>query len=70
MFSFYSVQDVLLFWLKQGVDGFRVDAIRHLYEEKDLTKNEPQSFRDKTTPVCIIFGLATTPLEVYSFSEC
>jgi len=30
------VQDLLLFWLEKGIDGFRMDAIPHLYERQDL----------------------------------
>jgi alpha-glucosidase len=32
---------VLRFWLDRGVDGFRVDAIHHLFEAEDLTDNPP-----------------------------
>ena len=34
-------QDILLFWLKKGIDGFRVNAVAHLFESKDLTADEP-----------------------------
>jgi alpha-glucosidase len=33
--------DVLRFWLERGVDGFRVDAIHHLYEAESLHDNPP-----------------------------
>jgi alpha-glucosidase len=31
--------DVLRFWLQRGVDGFRVDAIHHLFEDSQLRDN-------------------------------
>ncbi|KAJ9596101.1 hypothetical protein L9F63_012685 [Diploptera punctata] len=34
------LQDVLQFWLDQGVDGFRVDASPHLFEDEQL-RDEP-----------------------------
>jgi alpha-glucosidase len=33
--------DVLRFWLDRGVDGFRVDAIHHLYEDQEGADNPP-----------------------------
>jgi alpha-glucosidase len=33
--------DALRFWLERGVDGFRVDAIHHLFEAEDLRDNPP-----------------------------
>ncbi|XP_070505133.1 maltase 2-like isoform X2 [Chironomus tepperi] len=38
--------DVLRFWLKKGVAGFRVDAINHLFEVPDLV-DEPVNIFDK-----------------------
>lgn len=37
-FTFHHVvpQNVLQFWLDQGVDGFRVDAVAHLFEDEKL----------------------------------
>lgn len=37
------MKNVMLFWLNRGVDGFRVDAVPHLYEDEKLT-DEPRSF--------------------------
>lgn len=37
--SFYT-QNVLHFWLEKGVDGFRGDAIRKLFEYEDVHMNE------------------------------
>ncbi|MDB5452365.1 MAG: alpha-amylase [Caulobacteraceae bacterium] len=36
-----AMLDVLRFWLNRGVDGFRVDAIHHLFESEDLADNPP-----------------------------
>jgi alpha-glucosidase len=33
--------DVMRFWLDRGLDGFRVDAIHHLYEDQWLADNPP-----------------------------
>jgi alpha-glucosidase len=34
-----AMLDVLRFWLSRGVDGFRVDAIHHLFEDEALRDN-------------------------------
>ena len=34
-----AMLDVLRFWLARGVDGFRVDAIHHLFEDEALRDN-------------------------------
>ena len=36
-----AMLDVLRFWLERGVDGFRVDAIHHLFEDEGLRDNPP-----------------------------
>ncbi|GEP03835.1 alpha-amylase family glycosyl hydrolase [Methylobacterium oxalidis] len=36
-----AMLDALRFWLKRGVDGFRVDAIHHLFEDEQLRDNPP-----------------------------
>ncbi|XP_041036838.1 neutral and basic amino acid transport protein rBAT [Carcharodon carcharias] len=36
-----EIKNVLRFWLKKGVDGFRMDAIKYLLEAESL-RNEPQ----------------------------
>ncbi|XP_078413315.1 amino acid transporter heavy chain SLC3A1 [Cetorhinus maximus] len=36
-----EIKNVLRFWLKKGVDGFRMDAVKYLLEAESL-RNEPQ----------------------------
>ncbi|WP_229682681.1 alpha-amylase family glycosyl hydrolase [Siccirubricoccus deserti] len=36
-----AMLDVLRFWLDRGVDGFRIDAIHHLFEDERLRDNPP-----------------------------
>ncbi|HEY2753592.1 alpha-amylase family glycosyl hydrolase [Phenylobacterium sp.] len=36
-----AMEHVLRFWLDRGVDGFRVDAIHHLFEDAALRDNPP-----------------------------
>ena len=49
--SYFLPQEVLRFWLEKGVDGFRVDAVRHLYETKDFLKDQQPSKIPNTSPV-------------------
>jgi alpha-glucosidase len=36
-----SMHDVLHFWFKRGVDGFRIDTVHHLFEDASLADNPP-----------------------------
>jgi alpha-glucosidase len=36
-----AMLDALRFWLARGVDGFRVDAIHHLFEDPEFRDNPP-----------------------------
>lgn len=36
------MKDVLTFWLDKGADGFRVDAVNHLFEDAAM-RDEPVS---------------------------
>ncbi|XP_055710287.1 maltase 2-like [Phlebotomus papatasi] len=44
-----EMTNVLKFWLDKGVDGFRVDAINHLFEDQSFTDNPPN--RDEYDPM-------------------
>lgn len=35
------IQDLIHFWLGKGVDGFRMDAVKHIFEAEHL-RDEPQ----------------------------
>ena len=42
-----AMHDVLRFWMRRGVDGFRVDVIWHRMKDPDLTDNPPNpDYRD------------------------
>jgi alpha-glucosidase len=50
-----QVQDAMLqvlrFWFERGVDGFRVDAIHHLFEDERLRENPPNpDWREGMSP--------------------
>jgi len=42
------MNNILNYWLELGVDGIRIDALKHVYENTNM-KNEP--IIDKTRPV-------------------
>jgi alpha-glucosidase len=46
-----AMLDVLRFWLARGVDGFRVDAIHHLFEDEQLRDNPADAqWRERMSP--------------------
>ncbi|NP_001153339.1 alpha-glucosidase-like [Nasonia vitripennis] len=40
-----EMENVLTFWMDRGVDGFRVDAVNHMFEDPAL-RDEPKSSND------------------------
>ncbi|MGA7803214.1 alpha-amylase family glycosyl hydrolase [Bradyrhizobium sp.] len=46
-----AIYDAMRFWLRKGVDGFRVDVIWHLIKDKDFRDNPPNPhFREGRPP--------------------
>lgn len=41
--------DTMRFWLVKGVDGFRLDAVNHIFQDVDLRDNPPD-WREKSEP--------------------
>lgn len=57
------MQEVIRFWLDKGVDGFRMDAIKHMLEATHL-RNEPQVDPNQpSVSYCIITPAHHTCLE-------
>ena len=48
--------DTLRFWLKRGVDGFRMDVIGMILKDKELRDNPPNPHADPNLPVNDLFG--------------
>jgi alpha-glucosidase len=56
-----AIYDVMRFWLRRGVDGFRVDVIWHLIKDDRLRDNPPNpDFRDGLPPHQRVIPLYTT----------
>jgi len=45
-----AMHDVLRFWLRRGVDGFRIDVVFKLAKDPQLRDNEPQRNHDQDWP--------------------
>ncbi len=55
-----AMLDVLRFWFRRGVDGFRVDAIHHLIEDVELRDNPPNpDWRPGMSPARSVIRLRT-----------
>jgi alpha-glucosidase len=51
-----AMMDVLRFWMKRGVDGFRMDVIGLLVKDKNLRDNPPNPHASPDLPANDIFG--------------
>lgn len=40
-----EILDIVKFWLDKGVDGFRVDAVPHMYEDQRFLDHAPSAER-------------------------
>jgi alpha-glucosidase len=55
-----AMLDVLRFWFRRGVDGFRVDAIHHLIEDEQLRDNPPNpDWREGMSPARRVIRVRT-----------
>ncbi|XP_012267099.2 maltase 2-like [Athalia rosae] len=41
-----EMEDVLTFWIERGVEGFRIDAINHMFEDESLPDEPPSNRPD------------------------
>jgi alpha-glucosidase len=58
-----AIHDVMRFWLRRGVDGFRVDVIWHLLKDDRFRDNPPNpSFRPGQPPAHAVIPIHTTDL--------
>jgi alpha-glucosidase len=56
-----AIHDVMRFWLRKGVDGFRVDVIWHLIKDAELRDNPPNpGYREGRPPHEKILPLHST----------
>jgi alpha-glucosidase len=64
-----AIYDVMRFWLRRGVDGFRIDVIWHLAKDEQFRDNPPNpDFRPGDPPHHAIIPLYTTDRpEVHDF---
>jgi hypothetical protein len=45
-----ALLDAVEFWLKRGVDGFRLDTVNFYFHSKGLDDNPPASLKDRNSP--------------------
>lgn len=58
-----AIHEVMRFWLRRGVDGFRVDVIWHLMKDAEFRDNPPNpDYREGTNPYFKLLPVHTTDL--------
>lgn len=58
-----AIHDVMRFWMKRGVDGFRVDVLWHMLKDKDFRDNPPNpDYEDHLNPYYRLLPVHTTDL--------
>ena len=61
-----AIHDVMRFWLRKGVDGFRVDVIWHLIKDAEFRDNPPNpAFREGRPPHERSLPIHSTEAEVH-----
>ena len=55
-----AMTDILRFWLEQGVDGFRVDALRQLLKDERLRDNPPNPDHHARSPYDALLPVYST----------
>ncbi|HRH25849.1 MAG TPA: alpha-amylase family glycosyl hydrolase [Candidatus Paceibacterota bacterium] len=60
-----AMSEVIDFWTRKGVSGFRLDALSHIYEDPDF-KDEPANPRYRASPGVIANASYEALLHVYS----
>lgn len=59
----HAIHEVMRFWLRRGVDGFRVDVIWHLLKDAAFRNNPPNpDYREGTNPYFRLLPVHTTDL--------
>lgn len=61
------MKDVMKFWLSRGVDGFRIDAVNHLYEVEDFSDDAVSGKSDDPNSYAYTMHYHTTDLVCSTF---
>lgn len=56
------MENILKYWLETGIDGIRIDALRHVYESQNM-ENEPIIDKTKRVDYSNLDHIYTTDLD-------